>query len=174
MNISSISVFFIMILSSFNVNSENVMNSVMLQLFEHKFPVDIYNQKNITWEHGTYSINVKKNGQSTIRTTDKIINAKMPIKVKLQAHINKDLGIAKINLNCLAEFNTNGDLSIIPDKENKYMKTDAIVNIVVPNVDMNCDGIKVPITAHLRTLVSQNKIKWEQTIKHKYNTMWKG
>jgi len=173
MTISSISKLLMMLIISFEVSSQNVMDSVVLQLFEHKFPVDVYNKKDIAWEHGTYSVTVKKNGKPTIKSNDKLINAILPVKVNLHARINKDLGVTKISINCIAEFVTDGDLSIIPDRKSKYMKTDAIVNIVVPNVDMNCDGLKIPISVQLRSLVAQNKVKWEQNIKNKYLYMWK-
>jgi len=173
MRFSNISMLLMMLVISLDVNSQNVMDSVVLQLFEHKFPVDVYNKKDIVWEHGTYSVTVKKNGKPKIKSNDKLINAIMPVKVNLHARINKDLGVTKISINCLAEFVTDGDLSIIPDRKSKYRKTDAIVNIIVPNVDMNCDGLKIPISAQLRSLVAQNKVKWEQTIKNKYLYMWK-
>jgi len=173
LKVSSICILLITLCVSFKVSSQNVMDSVALQLLEHKFPVDVYNRKDITWEHGAYSVTVIKNGKPSIRSTSKLVNAVVPIKVNLQARITKDLGVTKVSINCLAEFFTDGNLSIIPDAKSKYMKADAIVNIIVPDVDMNCEGFKIPISAQLRSLVSQNKYKWEKAIKNKYLNMWK-
>ena len=173
LKVSSVCVLFITLCASFTASSQNVMDSVALQLLEHKFPMDVYNRKDITWEHGTYSVSVIKNGKPTIKSTSKLVNALMPIKVNLQARITKDLGVTKVSINCLAEFDTDGDLTIIPDEKSKYMKADAVVNIEVPDVNMNCEGFKIPISVQIRSLVSQNKYRWEKVIKNKYLNMWK-
>ena len=164
--------FILVLLMSFNAHSENIIESVLLEFVEQKLPVDVYNRKDAPWEFGTYSIKVVKNGKAILNSSADSLKAVLPVKVNLWARIEKDIGIAKISVNCLSVFFAKGKISLLPDKNTNYKKADAKVDVIIPDVNMNCDGLIIPISNALRKLVSDNKFKWESELQNKYKSLW--
>ena len=105
--------FVLVLLMSFNAHSANIIESVLLEYVEQKMPVDVYNRTDAPWEYGTYSIKVVKNGKAILNSTAKSLKAVLPVKVNLRARIKKDIGIAKITVNCLSVFLAKSKISLL-------------------------------------------------------------
>jgi len=163
----------ILISTSYPVFSKDIVNTVVQKYLEQKIPVDVFNRNNAPWEHGIYSINVLKNGDPSFTSTDKSINAILPIRVDLNAEIKKQIGYMNLTVGCKSRFYTNGKLELIPILEKGYTEAKATINVSLPEVNMDCDGLKIPITSHLNQIIKANKKKWENEIKYAYKNIWK-
>lgn len=163
----------ILFITSSPVFSKDIVNTVVQKYLEQKIPVDVFNQNNAPWEHGIYSINVLKNGDPSFTSTDKSIKATLPIRVDLNAKINKQIGYMNLTVGCKSRFYTNGKLELTPLLDKGYKEANATINITLPEVNMDCEGLKIPITPHLNQLIKGNKIKWEKDIKYAYKNIWK-
>ncbi|MCW8936225.1 MAG: hypothetical protein OQK98_16045 [Gammaproteobacteria bacterium] len=162
----------ILISASYSAFAKDIVNVVVQEYLEQQIPVNIFNRNNAAWEFGVYSINVVKNGVPGFISTDKSINAKLPIRVDLNAKIDKSIGYMKFKVACKSRFYTNGKLELTPIAAKGYKEANATINVPVPEVDMDCDGLKVPITATLTNLIKDNKMKWEHDIKTAYKNIW--
>ena len=162
----------ILMSTSYSVYSKDIVNAVVHEYLEQQIPDDLYNTNNAPWEHGVYSINVVRNGSPNFLSTNKSINANLPIRVDIRAKIDKSISFLKLNVGCKSRFYTNGKLELIPRLEKGYKEADATINIILPEVNMDCEGLKIPIKIHLNQIIKQNKKKWENEIKYAYKNIW--
>lgn len=158
--------------TSYSVLSKDIVNAVVQEYLEQQIPEKVFNINNAPWEHGVYSINVLKNGAPSFISTDESIKADLPIRVDLNAKINKKVGFIDLNVGCKSRFYTNGKLELIPILDKAYKEANASINVSLPEVNMDCNGLKIPITPHLNQLFKANKRKWENEIKYAYKNIW--
>jgi len=167
-----LSLLVVLLMLTFRVSASSMIDLVMLEFFEKNIPAVVFNQADIPWDYGTYSIKVTKNGKSSLKGAKTLIKAELPVKVNLKARVLQNIGFAKINVNCTANFVTRGLVELKPDRRKMYKQASARVNIPVPEVYMDCDGIKFPVSNTLRKLIADNKPKWEEKITDEYRKLW--
>ena len=145
--------------------SENIADRLIGTLIEKKLPAVLYQHKDKPWELGTYSLTVKKTGQSNFSSSNTALQAKLPLQVIISGKIQKDLFGTAIMIGCNSQFYTHGTVNITPEIKPVNSQADVLIDIPIPNPQLNCDGLIFPIKEPLEQLIAEEKVNWQQDIR---------
>ncbi len=150
--------------------AENITDKLIGKVIEKELPQLLYEEKDKRWDHGIYSIQVRKNGASRFTSNESELAITLPIKVNLSGSIKKNVFGARVSIGCDSDFTTKGHITVSP-RGSDNIETSVAIDIPIPNTSLDCDGIKLPITTLLIALVDKNKIEWQDAIQNKIDTL---
>ena len=101
------------------------------------------------------------------------ISLTVPIKVEMTGQVNKTFLGQKILLSCSSEVFTQARLDIEPVINPPESKASVEVSVPVPESNLNCDGLILPIKPLLEQLVASEKQQWEQKLEQDIVIMFK-
>jgi hypothetical protein len=91
----------------------------------------------------------------------------------MTGQVNKEFLGQKILLNCSSEVITQARLDIEPVINPPKSTASVEVSVPVPESNLHCDGLKLPIKPLLEQLVANKKQEWEQQLEQDIFTMFK-
>jgi hypothetical protein len=155
------------------VNAQSVTDQLIVALVDKHLPQVLHQEKATPWQMGTYDLTVNKTGGAVFSSTHKYLSLTVPIKVVMTGQVNKEFLGQKIALNCSSEIITQARLDIEPDINPPRSKASVEVSVPVPESNLNCDGLILPIKPLLEQLVATEKRDWEQQLEKDIFTMFK-
>jgi hypothetical protein len=124
----------------------------------------LHQEKATPWQMGTYDLTVNKTGGAIFSSTHQYLSLTVPIKVIMTGQVNKELFGQKILLNCSSEFVTEARLDVEPTINPPESSANVEVSVPVPEANLNCEGLKLPIKTLLEQLVLTKKREWQKQL----------
>lgn len=154
-------------------SAQSVTDKLIVALVDKNLPLVLYMEKAKPWQMGTYDLTVKKAGGVVFSSTHRYLSLTVPIKVEMTGQVNKEFLGQKILLNCSSVMVTQARLDIEPDINPPTSKASVEVSVPVPDANLNCDGLTLPIKPLLEQLVASKKLEWEQKLEQDIIVMFK-
>jgi hypothetical protein len=158
---------------SSTVMANNITDKLIVALVDKHLPQVLHQEKATPWKMGTYDLTVTKTGGVFFSSTHKYLSLTVPIKVVMTGQVNKEFLGQKILLNCSSEVFTQARLDIEPVINPPESKANVEVSVPVPESNLNCDGLILPIKPLLEQLVANEKQEWQQKLEQDIVTMFK-
>jgi hypothetical protein len=155
------------------VKAQSVTDQLIVALVDKHLPQVLHQEKSTPWKMGTYDLTVNKTGGAVFSSTFKYLSLTVPIKIVMTGQVNKEFLGQKIILNCSSEIVTQARLDIEPVINPPRSRADVEVSVPVPESNLNCDGLILPIKPLLEQLVANKKKDWEQQLEQDIFTMFK-
>lgn len=147
----------------------SLTDHLLATLLDRRTQSQLYRQGNNPWPGGSYTLEVLKNGQPTVISSDDAIHVKMPLKIDIKGDAASTL--LKIKLGCSAHFTTVGEVIFSPGAKGSPTDLKSRINMPIPAVVADCDGMQLAITPYLEAFLAQNKQKWEREIDARVNAI---
>ncbi len=144
--------------------AENMTDKLIVTIVNKKLPIVLYKLKNKPWDIGVYSLSVNKAGGARFSSTDKHLILTLPLQLIVNGKINQNLLGTNITIACKSRVTTDGRLYIEPKFKTKGSNANVSISVPVPESQLNCDGLLIPIKPFLEKVISDNKSKWENDI----------
>jgi hypothetical protein len=155
------------------VNAQSVTDQLIVALVDKHLPKVLHQEKATPWKMGTYDLTVHKTAGAIFSSSNKYLSLTVPIKVIMTGQVNKEFLGQKILLNCSSEFVTEARLDIEPLINPPESRANVEVTVPVPEANLNCDGLILPIKPLLEQLVATEKQQWQQQLENDISTMFK-
>ncbi|MBB6520169.1 DUF4403 family protein [Pseudoteredinibacter isoporae] len=151
----------ILCLSAANMSyGENALNTLIERVLSKQLPEVLFHAKDIPWQYGHYNLHISKAGDAGIGSGPETITAKLPLKVQLSGKVKQKLFGQEIDIDCTTEFETNSEMIFKPVfAETLSSKLD--MQIPIPETELDCQGLKLPIKPALEQLIAKEKPEWE-------------
>ncbi|WP_233267370.1 DUF4403 family protein [Paraglaciecola sp. L3A3] len=146
------------------VHAQSVTDEFIIALVDKHLPKVLHQEKATRWAMGTYDLTVTKTGGAKFSSTHKYLSLTVPVKVVMTGQVNKQLLGQKILLNCSSEIITQTRIDIEPIINPPTSRANVEVSVPVPESNLNCDGLKLPIKPLLEQLVATEKKEWQQKL----------
>jgi hypothetical protein len=156
-----------------SVNAQSVTDQLIVALVDKHLPQVLHQEKATPWKMGTYDLTVYRTSGAKFSSTHKYLSLTVPIKVKMTGQVNQEFLGQKILLNCSSEFVSEARLDIEPTIKPPESRADVEVSVPVPEANLNCDGLILPIKPLLEQLVATKKHEWQQQLEKDIVTMFK-
>ncbi|WP_339724462.1 hypothetical protein [uncultured Paraglaciecola sp.] len=156
-----------------SVKAQSVTDQLIVALVDKHLPKVLHQEQARPWQMGTYDLTVHKTAGATFSSTHNYLSLTVPIKVMMTGLVNKAFLGQKILLNCSSEFLTEARLDIQPEINPPESKAGVEVSVPVPEANLNCDGLILPIKPLLEQLVATKKQQWQQQLEKDIVTMFK-
>lgn len=163
----------LLLLSIQGVNAQSVTDQLIVTLVDKHLPKVLHQEKATRWQMGTYDLTVHKTGGAIFSSTHRYLSLTVPIKVIMTGQVNKTVLGQKILLNCSSEFATEARLDVEPTINPPESTASVEVSVPVPNANLNCEGLTLPIKALLEQLVVSKKQEWQQQLEKDIVTLFK-
>jgi hypothetical protein len=155
------------------VNAQSVTDQIIVALVDKHLPQVLHQEQATPWKMGSYDLTVHKTAAAKFASTHKYLSLTVPIKVIMTGQVNKEFLGQKILLNCASEFMTEARLDIEPLINPPGSKANVEVSVPVPEANLNCDGLILPIKPLLEQLVATKKHEWQQRLEQDILVMFK-
>ena len=155
------------------VNAQSVSDQLIVALVDKHLPQVLHQEKGTSWKMGTYDLSVYKTGGAIFSSTHKYLSLTVPIKIVMTGQVNRKFLGQKILLNCSSEVVTQARLDIEPVVNPPQSKASVEVSVPVPEANLNCDGLILPIKPLLEQLVASKKQQWELQLEQDILNMFK-
>ena len=144
--------------------AESISDKLIIAIVDKNLPTVLYKHTDKPWNMGTYSLSINKLGAARFSSTETHLNLSLPIEVIVNGKIKQNLLGAAITIGCDSKIVTDGHLEIEPQLNSAGSKAKVSIFIPIPDANLNCDGLKVPIRPLLEQLVLDNKRDWEKDL----------
>lgn len=152
-------------------SAENIINKLVVDLVDRRLPAVLYQHTDKPWEMGTYSLTIKKIGDPGFSSTDTRMNLTLPVEAIVHGKVKQNLFGTNINMDCHSKVITDGRVQIEPKISATGTKAKVVIFIPVPESQMDCDGLKLPIKPLLEKLIADNKSQWEKDLELNINQL---
>ncbi|MDU0353544.1 hypothetical protein RS130_06010 [Paraglaciecola aquimarina] len=142
-------------------HAQSITDELIVALVDKHLPHTLHQEKARTWAMGTYDLTVTKIGGAKFSSTHKYLSLTVPIKVVMTGQVNRQLLGQKFLLNCSSEVKTQTRIDIEPIINPPHSKANVEVSVPIPESNLNCEGLKLPIKPLLEQLVISEKKDWE-------------
>lgn len=156
-----------------SVNAQSVTDQLIVALVDKHLPQILHQEKATPWNMGTYDLTVHKTAGAKFSSTHQYLSLTVPMKVIMTGQVNKVFLGQKILLNCASEFVTEAKLDIEPVINPPESRASVEISVPVPEANLNCDGLILPIKPLLEQLVATKKQQWQQQLEKDILTMFK-
>lgn len=153
--------------------AQNITDKLIVALVDKHLPQELYVEKAKPWQMGTYDLTVNKTGGVDFSSNQQRLSLTVPIEVVMTGQVNKVFLGQKIVLNCASNFVTQAKLDIQPVINPPVSKADVAVSVPIPEANLICDGLTLPIKPLLEQLVASKKQEWQQQLEQDIVTMFK-
>lgn len=151
----------ILCLSAANLSfGETALNSLLERVLSKQLPEVLFNAKDIPWQYGHYNLHISKAGEAGIGSNTDTITAKLPLKVQLSGKVKQKLFGQDIDIDCQTEFETNSEMIFKPIFA-ETLSSELDMQIPIPETELDCQGLKLPIKPALEQLIAKEKPEWE-------------
>lgn len=154
-------------------HAQSVTDQLIVTLVDKHLPKVLHQERSSPWQMGSYDLIVSKTGGAIFSSTHQFLSLTIPIKVLMTGQVNKTLFGQKILLNCSSEFATEARLDVEPTINPPESNASVEVLVPVPEVNLNCEGLKVPIKPLLEQLVATKKQEWQRQLEKDIVTLFK-
>ncbi len=144
--------------------AQTITDDLILALIDKHLPKVLYTEKNKPWELGNYDLVVHKQGGVNFTSTDEWLNLSLPVQVKITGRINKQILGSQIVMNCSTNIVTDAQLRVYPIIKKQNSSAMVNIQVPVPPSQLDCDGLKVPITPLLKAIVAKEKQQWQKQL----------
>lgn len=144
--------------------AKTAADDLILALVDKHLPKVLYAEQDRAWELGHYDLVVHKQGDAHFTSTDKWLGLTLPVQVKIRSRINKQIFGSQIVMNCATNIVTETQLRIYPIIKKQGSAAIVDIQVPVPPSELDCDGLKVPITPLLKAIVIKEKKTWRQQL----------
>ncbi|MCF2947921.1 DUF4403 family protein [Paraglaciecola aquimarina] len=154
-------------------HASSITDELIVALVESNLPQTLYTEKDRAWELGVYDLIVNKRGKAVFTSTARFMSLTVPIEVKIQGQINKQLLSTQIVVNCSSNILTETRIDLEPLIKLKNSSAKVEISVPVPQSFLDCEGLKVNITPLLKTIVTKEKQEWQQQLEQELQTIFK-
>ena len=144
--------------------AETVVDTLMKRLIDKHIPAVLHEAVDQPWTDGTFTLRLFKAGSPDVKGDEKNLTLGLPIRAELSGHAKKDLGVAKIDIKCQAKFVTRAQVAVVPTFSLGKTTAKSEIDLPIPPVMAQCDGISIPVDAVLTSLVEASKLQWQADI----------
>ncbi|WP_252731890.1 hypothetical protein [Paraglaciecola arctica] len=155
------------------INAQSVTDQLIVALVDKHLPQVLHQEKATPWQMGTYNLTVHKASGAKFFSNQQYLSLSVPIKVMMTGQVNKELFGQKILLNCSSVFVTETRLDLAPEINPPESTASVEVSVPIPEVNLNCEGLKLPIKPLLEQLVATKKQQWQQQLEQDIVSMFK-
>ncbi len=167
-------VFCCFILSFSSANAETVSDKLIATVINKQLPSPLYQQTDIPWDLGVYSLNIIKTGIASFNSNATQLTLSIPLKANINSDVNQSLFGSNINMKCSSEVITQGHIVITPTIKTSDSTADVSITVPIPNnSQLDCDGLKIPIKSALEALIKKNKADWEAQLESDISALFK-
>lgn len=152
--------------------AESMSDKLIVAVVDKKLPPVLYEHVDKPWDMGVYSLVIKKIGKAHFSSTSTLLTLSFPIEAIVVGNVKQNLFGTQMTLLCDSKFVTNARVEIAPQLSAIGSKAAVSLFIPVPNSDLNCDGLMIPIRPILEKLISDNKQDWEQDLESDINKLF--
>ncbi|WP_353406555.1 DUF4403 family protein [Pseudoteredinibacter isoporae] len=139
---------------------ENALNTLLERVLSKQLPEVLFDAKDIPWQYGHYNLHISKAGDAGIGSDPETITAKLPLNIQLSGKVKQKLFGQDIDIDCSTEFETNSEMIFKPVfAETLSSKLD--MQIPIPETELDCQGLRLPIKSALEQLIAKEKPEWE-------------
>lgn len=124
------------------------------------------------WQYGHYNLHISKVGAADINSATSTITAGVPLRVRLSGQVKQQLFGQDINIACATEFETQSEMTLTPIFS-KALTGQLDIHIPVPETELDCQGLKLPIKTTLEQLIAQEKPQWETQAEAQINQLFR-
>ena len=163
----------VMFVFTHSVSAQNVTDKLIVALADKHLPKVLLQEKNRSWQMGTYDLTVNKVAGVTFNNTEQYLSLSVPIEVLMVGKVNQTFLGQKIILNCTSTVLTEAKLQVTPviNPPNSTASVDVLVPI--PESNLHCDGLTLAIKPILEQLVANKKALWEDSLKQDIQILFK-
>lgn len=169
------SAYFVLLLSLFGsavTSAESISDKLIVAALNKQMPTLLYEHADQQWDLGVYSLKIERNGTPGFISTESQLILSLPIKANITGKVEQVLFGNKIEVNCANAFNTQGRIVIEPLLKEEGSTASVDVTVPIPETDLNCDGLRVPVKSVIEKLVAQKKVEWEKEMEAEINKLF--
>jgi hypothetical protein len=148
--------------------TNTVTDQLLALLLEKHLPAPLYEQGSNPWPGGNYKLEVHKAGRPEVVSATDHIHVKLPLQVRMAGDMANNM--LQIKLTCSTRFDTVGEIVFAPTKPGDVSSLASAITLPIPPAMADCDGMKFPVDAYIKTLVAQNKRQWELRLDEEIKT----
>lgn len=153
-------------------SSLSLSDRVMAELLDNHTAGKVYQQANNPWPGGSYKLEVFKNGKPKIVSGSGTITLQMPLKIAITGNAASTL--LQMKMACSTSFTTVGEIELTARDSDNIDALKSRINLPIPAVVADCDGVKLPVDTYLKAAVAQNQQQWQRDIDQKINAWLNG
>ncbi len=141
-------------------HADNALNMLLERAVSKQLPHVLFAAKDVPWEYGHYNLHIAKAGEADISSASETITAHLPLKVRLSGKVKQKLFGQEIDIACETEFETPSEIVFKPLFA-ESLSSELEMLIPIPQTELNCQGLKLPIKSALEQLIAKEKPNWE-------------
>ncbi len=147
-------------LASTAAYADNALNKLLERALSKQLPQVLFAAKDVPWEYGHYNLHIAKAGEADISSASETITAQLPLKIRLSGKVKQKLFGQEIDIACDTEFETPSEMIFKPLFA-ESLSSELEMEIPIPETELNCQGLKLPIKSALEQLIAKEKPSWE-------------
>lgn len=151
-------------LSSLNCSAKSLTDRMIEQLIDNRLPEVLHSEQNKPWEFGLYTVHVTKNGALDVHSDESSITISLPVEVDMKGKIDREMLGFKATLDCVNAFTTTALIKLTPNLSQPTSQPKAEISVPVPETQMDCKGVKMPVQVALENLITNQKKDWEAKV----------
>ncbi len=140
--------------------ADTALNTLLEHIVSKQLSQTLFTAKDIPWQYGHYNLHITKQGQAGIKSDVKTITAKLPLKIQLSGRVKQELFGQEIDIACETEFETTSEMVFKPIY-GETLSSELNMQIPIPETELDCQGIRLPIKPALEQLIAKEKPTWE-------------
>lgn len=116
------------------------------------------------WNRGEYSLTLTRIGDADIRSSADWIETTVALKFEFAGRVRQDLLFTEVDINCTTEFNTQGSVALDFHFRDGAPTVVSSIELPIPEADVDCGAMSLPVQGVLEELVARNKPDWEEQL----------
>jgi hypothetical protein len=166
-------ILYALLFSISSANAETVSDKLIASVINKQLPSPLYQQSDIPWDLGTYSLDINQTGNASFSSNATQLKLSVPLKANITGNVNQSLFGSNINMACASEVITQGHIVITPAIKTSGSTADVDITIPIPESQLDCDGLKIPVKSALEAFILKNKADWEMQIEADITALFK-
>lgn len=156
-----------------NLQAQTATDKMLALLIEKNIPQQLYRNEALAWDYGVYGLTIVKNGTSTFSSTQDYMLSEVPLAISMNGQLSNNPLMANMKIDCKGDFNTRARVKITPQFAEQKEAIEASIDLPIPEVFMDCNGIKLRIDPFLQQIVDNKKSEWETQIETAFQQVLK-
>lgn len=144
-------------------HAQTMTDKLMQKLLDQQMPSVLHRVNNQAFQYGVYDVVVHKVGQTKITSTSTAITNSLPMRIEFLATIKQQIFGQTLSFDCKTQFKTINTWNIIPNLNTGEVAVS--MSVPIPDTQLNCEGLSLPVTTVLQKMIRDEKPKWEKEAK---------
>lgn len=140
--------------------ADSALNTLLEHIISKQLSQTLFTAKDIPWQYGHYNLHITKLGNAGIHSDKETITAELPLKIQLSGRVKQKLFGQEIDIACETEFETTSEMVFKPIF-GESLSSELDMQIPIPETELDCQGLKLPIKPALEQLIAKEKPTWE-------------